>query len=219
MDNNLSIVVCALNEAAHVGEVLCRLVKAYPHAQLILVDNGSTDGTADVAKAAVPSVEVVTEPVPGKGTAMRAGARQANREWLLFHDADLEYDIEDSVRVVQKAIAHDCSCAGTRMVAYDRILASSWLANRLIQALLRMKTGAHVPDVLTGTRCMRTSLFLALETQSAHFGIETEITRAILDRTVTLLSEPVRFYPRSVEAGKKIRLRHLFSLMHQAVKS
>lgn len=218
MDSKLSIVVCALNEAAHVGEVLCRLYKAYPCAQLILVDNGSTDGTADVARAAVPSVEVVTESTPGKGTAMRAGARQAKREWLLFHDADLEYDIEDSVRVVQKAIDQGCSCAGTRMVAYDRILASSWLANRLIQSLLRMKTGTHVPDVLTGTRCMRTNLFLAINTQSVHFGIETEITRALLDKDVTLLSEPVRFYPRSVEAGKKIRLRHLFSLVHQALK-
>lgn len=218
MENNLSVVVCALNEAKSIGQVLRPLRALYPSAQLILVDNGSTDGTAQVAQAAVPDVEVVYEPNAGKGNAMRAGAAYASRDWLLFHDADLEYDVADSFKVVQRAIIQNCSCAGSRMVEYDTLLVSSWLANRLIQTLLKIKTGVHIPDVLTGTRCISKEIFQSLNTISPHFGIETEITRALLDKKVLILSEPVRFYPRSIKAGKKIRLKHIFSLIYQALK-
>lgn len=217
MANDLSIIVCARNEAPHVATVLTRLRHVYPDAELLLVDNGSTDGTAQAA-AGVSGVTVISEPMPGKGTAMRTGARNATRTWLLFHDADLEYDVGDSAAVVSTAMGSDCSCIGARLVAYDQVLPSSWLANRLIQRLLRLRTGHHVADILTGTRCMRASLFRALDTQSPHFGIETEITRATLQLGVRILAEPVRFFPRSFTEGKKIRIWHLFALIGQALK-
>jgi glycosyltransferase involved in cell wall biosynthesis len=217
MANNLSVIVCARNEAPHVATVLTRLRQAFPDAELLLVDNGSTDGTAEAA-AGVPGVTVILEPVPGKGTAMRTGARNATGAWLLFHDADLEYEVEDSIPVVRTAMRDDCSCIGARLVAYDQVLPSSWLANRLIQRLLRLRTGEHVADVLTGTRCMRASLFQALDTKSPHFGIETEITRATLQLGVRIKAEPVRFFPRSFTEGKKIRIWHLFALVGQALK-
>lgn len=217
MDAELSVVVCARNEVAHVGEVLRRLATTFPDAELILVDNGSTDGTAQVA-AAQPCVKVIEEPTPGKGTAMRTGAQHARGAWILFHDADLEYDVEDSARVVATAMRENCSCIGARMVAYDQVLPSSWLANRLIQWVLRHRTGAHVADVLTGTRCLPAALFHALDTRSPHFGIETEITRATLVLGKPMLAEPVRFYPRSAAEGKKIRVWDLFALIAQALK-
>jgi len=217
MANNLSVIVCARNEAPHVATVLTRLRHAYPEAELILVDNGSTDGTAQAA-AEVSGVTVISEPTPGKGTAMRTGARNAAGTWLLFHDADLEYDVDDSIPVVRTAMRDDCSCIGARLVAYDQVLPSSWLANRLIQRLLRLRTGQHVADILTGTRCMRASLFKALNTESPHFGIETEITRATLQLGVRIVAEPVRFFPRSFTEGKKIRMWDLFALIGQALK-
>jgi len=213
----LSVVVCARNEESSVAEVLTRLRQTFPTAELILVDNGSTDKTTQEASK-VAGVVVVSEQTPGKGTAMRTGARLATGKWLMFHDADLEYVVEDSAQVVLTAMRNDCSCIGARLVAYDQVLPSSWLANRLIQLLLRMRTGQHVADVLTGTRCMRTSLFNELATQSPHFGIETEITRATLQKGVRIDAEPVRFFPRSVDAGKKIRVWDLFALMAQALK-
>lgn len=217
MANDLSIIVCARNEAPHVATVLTRLRHAYPDAELILVDNGSTDGTSQAA-ASVSGVTVISEPTPGKGTAMRTGAKNATKTWLLFHDADLEYEVEDSMAVVHTAMRDDCSCIGARLVAYDQVLPSSWLANRLIQRLLRLRTGQHVADVLTGTRCMRASLFQALDTESPHFGIETEITRATLQRGIRIVAEPVRFFPRTFTEGKKIRIWHLLALVGQAIK-
>lgn len=218
MDADLSIVVCARNEEADVATVLGRLRECFPAAELILVDNGSTDDTARLAQG-VSGVIVVQEAVPGKGGAMRAGAARATRAWLLFHDADLEYEVKDSVRVVWTAMQNERPCTGFRMVAYDRILASSWLANKLIRALLKLKTGVDVPDVLSGTRCLRTEAFRRLNTQSVRFGIETEITRGLLAGAAPVMWEPVRFYPRSAAAGKKIRVWHLLELIRQALKS
>lgn len=215
---DLSIVVCARNEEADVATVLAALHNCFPSAELILVDNGSTDDTARRAHE-VPGVIVVHELVPGKGGAMRSGAARATRPWLLFHDADLEYEVGDAKRVVETAIRNDCPCTGYRMVAYDRILISSWLANKLIQALFKLKTGLAVMDVLSGTRCLRTAAFRKLNTESVRFGIETEITRGMLAAAAVVLWEPVRFYPRSVSAGKKIRFWHLAELVRQALKN
>lgn len=217
MDNNLSIVVCARDEIASIRQVVESLRSLFPAAELIVVDNGSSDGTGEVA-AAVKGVIVVREDIPGKGGAMRRGARQATRPWLLFHDADLEYEVGDSVQVVKTAMETNSCCVGVRLVAYDRILISSWLANRFIQLLLKLRTGVRARDVLSGTRCMRTSVFAAADTESTRFGIETELTRRLTELGVGLAWEPVRFYPRSAAMGKKIRMWHLLELSIQALK-
>lgn len=218
MDTNLSIVVCARDEISSIVQVVSTLRTAYPGAELIVVDNCSSDGTG-LAAAAIEGVLVVRENIPGKGVAMRTGARHATRPWLLFHDADLEYEITDSLAVVKTAMEMDSSCVGVRLVAYDRILVSSWLANRFIQVLLRLRTGLQVRDVLSGTRCMRSAVFAAADTQSTRFGIETELTRRLVELGVGVTWEPVRFYPRSAAMGKKIRMWHLFELSVQALKS
>lgn len=213
----LSIVVCARNEADNVSGTLTGLRQVFPEAELILVDNGSTDGTAERASA-VPGVVILREDTPGKGVAMRAGAESASGKWLLFHDADTEYDIADSLQVVTRAIQEDGCCVGARMVSYDRVLVSSWLANWLIKGLLRIRTGKSAPDVLSGTRCMKTKTFLELQTQSTRFGIETEITRGLLVKGIPMFWTPVRFYPRTAKQGKKIRVWHLAELLLQAMR-
>jgi len=212
----LSIVVCARNEANHVYRVLTELRDVYPDAELILVDNASDDGTAETARLIV-GVRVVSEARRGKGAAMRKGAEAASNPWILFHDADLEYNVNDSVEVVASAINNDSFCIGARLVAYDTVLASSWIANKIIQTLLKWRTGIHVPDVLSGTRCLQRAIFVELNTKSVQFGIETEMTRQLLSKGVRFTQASVRFCPRNTMQGKKIRAWHLFELMWRAI--
>lgn len=213
----LSIVVCAKNESKTVAGVLQQLHTAYPDAEIILVDNGSTDDTAQLALA-VEGTRVVSETAAGKGNAMRAGANVATKEWLLFHDADGEYMVEDSIAVVRGAKAANACGIGVRLVSYSTILPSSWLANGLIRSILRWKTRQDIPDVLTGTRCLTVDLFKELATTSSHFGIETEIARKVALRGVVSVCSPVRFVPRSTAAGKKIRPWHLLALVFEAFR-
>lgn len=213
---DLSVVVCARNESKTIQEVLRSLRQHLPGAQLIVVDNGSTDATGELAQR-VPGTVVVTEPLPGKGHAMRAGAAAAEREWLLFHDGDGEYRAEDCPDVVLAALQNGAWAVGTRATTYGSVLPSSIMANWLARALIQWRTGQRVDDVLTGTRCIRRSMFLALRTNSPHFGIETEISRKLCHRGLAPAHAPVRFVPRTYQCGKKIRPWHLMSILVQAV--
>ncbi|MEX3984212.1 glycosyltransferase family 2 protein [Paraburkholderia sp. EG287A] len=211
----LTIVVPARNEARVVGKVLRRLQQQFPDAELLLVNNGSTDDTEAVALAT--GCRVINEPAPGKGRAMLAGARAASNDWLLFHDADTEYETADAVQVVATAMLTGHCAIGVRMVAFDHVRPSSWLANRVIQWMLHRRYGVWVRDVLTGTRCMRRSLFLSLDASAKGFGIETQLTLGCIKRGVPIDEVPVRYIPRSKAQGKKIRAWHLWSLMRIAM--
>lgn len=213
---DLSIVVAARNEAVSVTDVLRLLKDQFPFAELILVDNASTDDTASRA-ATVPDVRVVTEPRPGKGRAMRTGAEAASGAFVLFHDADTEYEVRDAVAVVERSMSAGHCVIGARVVAFDYLRWSSWLANRLVQLLLRARFGVRVADVLSGTRCMRRVDFLSLDTRSAGFGIETELAVACLRKGLTLEHRYVRYTPRTGKQGKKIRAYHLLSLIRIAM--
>lgn len=212
----LSIVVPAKNEARSVQTVLLALRRSFPDAELILVDNGSTDGTARLA-VEIEGVKIVSEGQAGKGCAMRAGARAAQGEFLLFHDADVEYEVRDAVDVVANTMAEGGCGVGVRHVSFDRLRWSSWLANRVIQFLLRRRFDVRVPDVLSGTRCFRRDEFLALDTQAHGFGIETEMVVTCLKSSMPLHYAAVRYTPRTGAQGKKIRAYHLFSLMRLAL--
>lgn len=212
----LSIIIPARNESRSVQAVLRALRATFPKAEILLVDNGSTDGTAGLA-AKVEGVRVITEVRPGKGHAMRAGAQAALGDYLLFHDADTEYEVTDALAVVDKAFMLSGCVIGVRHVSFERLRWSSWLANRLIQALLRRRFGLTVADVLSGTRCMRKSEFLQLDTRAAGFGIETEIAVTCLKQGLAVHYADVRYTPRSGAEGKKIRPYHLFSLIRIAL--
>jgi glycosyltransferase involved in cell wall biosynthesis len=212
----LSIIIPARNEARSVQTVLRTVRSIFPDAEILLVDNGSTDGTATLATH-VEGVRVITETRAGKGHAMRAGAQAALGEYLLFHDADTEYEVSDARAVVARAFERNGCAIGVRHVSFERLRWSSWLANRLIQALLRLRFGLTVSDVLSGTRCMRKSEFLGLATRSAGFGIETEIAVACLKSGIPVHYADVRYTPRSGAEGKKIRPYHLFSLVRIAL--
>ena len=212
---NLSIVIPARNEARSVQQVLRALRSHFPGAEVLLVDNGSTDGTSELASQ-VEGVRVVREARPGKGHAMREGVRVARGAFVLFHDADTEYEVRDAQAVVARTIEKGGCGIGVRHVSFERLRWSSWIANRIIQGLLQYRFGHVVSDVLSGTRCLRKEDFLKLQTRSAGFGIETEIAVACLKAGVPIHYADVRYTPRTGAEGKKIRAYHLFSLIRLA---
>lgn len=214
----LSIVVPAHNEEATIEAVLTRLSAAFPGAELLMVDNNSTDATLS-RSAALPGVLTLSERCPGKGHAMRAGASLATRPWLMFHDADVEYAPEDAVAVALAAREHGGMCVGNRLTELGHTKISSWLANHVVCRLLERRFGTSLCDALSGTRVMPTRLFLDMDTRSPGFSIETEITRKVLESRIPIHTRPVRYVPRSFEEGKKIRFYHMRLLLWEALRS
>lgn len=219
-ESDLSIIVPARNEAATIVPLLARMRISFPNAEIIVVDNGSSDATARLA-AGIEDVRVVSEPIPGKGNAMRCGARTAQGSVLLFHDADAEYCIEDARNVAFTVLYADqrdrLMVIGVRAWRLHWLPFISFGVNNLIRLIFWWRFGSAPEDVLTGTRCLSRATFLAMDTQSPTFSIETEMTRLALASNMKIEALPVRYTPRRHTEGKKINWRHLPPILFEAL--
>jgi hypothetical protein len=218
---DLSVVIPARDEARSIRSVIAAARAQFPQAEIIVVDNGSTDGTGDIAVSTGEAI-VVREDRPGKGNAMRAGASAASRDYILFHDADTEYSVADSVDVVRRILFASDGRRDATMAIGVRAWRLSWLpvisfgVNWLIRAIFQLRFGTAPEDILTGTRCMSREFFLALGTSSTTFAIETELTRLVVASGGDVVGLPVRYTPRDKKGGKKIGWRHLVPIVAQA---
>ena len=217
MENKiLSIIVTAYNEEKTVAAVLINLQNAFPDAELILVDNGSTDKTVAIATQ-VPQIKIYSEYALGKGNAIRTGVANANGDYVMFHDADLEYNSHDATEVLN-LLKIDRMILGTRYVSMANIPFSSWLANKIISTLLFWRFGVRLEDALTGTRVLHRQTFLSLQTNAHGFNIETEIDVKCMKNKIEIMPISIRYKARTKLEGKKIRPRHLFLLVKEIFK-
>jgi len=220
---DLSIVIPARNEACAIHAVLVSMRNVFPDAEIIVVDNNSDDGTAQIA-ARVEGVKVVNEQRLGKGQAMRSGAIAATRPVLLFHDADAEYSISDSREVAQALLNFPVEHRNKVMAIGVRAWRLHWLpvisfaVNGLLRAIFKMRFQYAPEDILTGTRCLTRTSFLLMDTQSTSFSIETEISRKAIEYNFLVTSSSVRYSPRKHHEGKKIRWHHLPPILLESMR-
>ncbi len=150
----LSIVIPAYNEAEGIGPVLRRLAAAHPEAEILVVDDGSTDGTAQVVESlGLPNVRVIRHPYnKGNGAAVKTGIRHARGRWVAMMDADGQHAPEDLDRLLEKAGPYDL-VVGAR----TRQSETSWvrdLGNWVFNTLASVLTGVEIPDLTSGFRVM-----------------------------------------------------------------
>ena len=211
----LTIIVPVYNEAKTVRYVVDRLLEIplpVPR-QIVVVDDGSTDGTAQVLDG-LPPVDDVLSIVHagkngGKGSAIRIGLRHARGTIVAIQDADLELDPLQLSDLVQPILN------GQAAVVYgSRFLngrpAGSWLsvaANRSLTSLTNLLFGSRLTDMETCYKIMRTTIARGLQLESNRFDIEPEITAKLLRQRHQIVERPVKFDPRNRASGKKIGWR------------
>lgn len=211
----LSIVVPVYNEARTVAAVVDRLLTIdlpLPR-EIIIVNDGSTDGTREVLDA-LPSRPDVLRVIHatrngGKGSAIRTGFAAATGTILAIQDADLELDPAQLAVLVAPILEGQ-----TRVVFGSRFLAGTpdapmhtIVANRFLTGLTNVLYGARITDMETCYKVMETPIALALRLQANRFDIEPEITAKLLRAGHHIHEVPVRFEPRSRAQGKKIGWR------------
>jgi len=211
----LSIVVPAYNEARTIEEVLRRVAAqelggAY---EVIVVDDGSTDGTADLAEAlGLDQVRVVRlAPNRGKGAAVRAGIAQTAGGIVVIQDADLEYDPADLPRLLEP-LRRDVADAvyGTRLRGGEPQRAHlfwHYAGNRFLSLLTNVLFNTTISDMEVGYKAFRGDLIRSLDLRSDDFAFEAEVTAKILRRGVRLYEVPISYYGRTYAEGKKITWR------------
>lgn len=217
--HTLSIVIPAYNEERFIGRLL-ELIDAVDLAplglskEIIVVDDCSTDRTASIV-AKAPGVRVIRMPANGgKGRAVRAGIEASTGEYLIIQDADLEYDPQDYIPMVQALLAGAVDIVyGSRYMGrgrYSNQSLAAYLGGRSLSVVAWLFTGRYLTDTVTALKLFRRSELAELPLETRGFELDHEITARMLARKRRIVEVPIRYYPRSREEGKKIGLRDWF---------
>jgi glycosyltransferase involved in cell wall biosynthesis len=216
----ISILVPLYNEEEFVGALLERVLAA-PLAEglereIIVVDDGSTDGSAEIVEALAAAhpkiIRLVRHPRnQGKSAAVRTAIQHATGELSIIQDADLEYDPREYRRVLAPLIEGKADAVyGSRfMISGERRVLYFWhsIANRILTGLCNLVADLNLTDMETCYKAFRTSLVRSIPLRSSRFGIEPELTIKLAKRRVRIYETPIGYHGRTYEEGKKIGLR------------
>jgi glycosyltransferase involved in cell wall biosynthesis len=211
----LSIIVPVYNEARTVRAVIDRLLTIdlpVPR-EILVVDDGSTDGTGDVLdKAAAEGLGVTVIRMPqngGKGTAIRAGLARATGTIVAIQDADLELDPAQLAGLVQPIVTGQANVVyGSRFLdGTARAPRMTIAGNRMLTAATNVLYGSAITDMETCYKIMRAEVARSLNLTASRFEIEPQITARLLRGGHRIHELPVQFAPRSKAEGKKIKWR------------
>jgi glycosyltransferase involved in cell wall biosynthesis len=209
----VSFIVPAFNEAATLEEVLERVDALDLPKQIIVVDDGSTDGTAAILERwqERPGVTVVRQQNRGKGAAIRAGIPLVEGEIVVLQDADMEYDpvdvpalIEPIQRGVADVVFGSRLSGGRPQRAY---LFWHLLGNRVLSLLTNVLFNTTISDMETGYKVFRADVLRSLDLRHDDFAIEPEITAKVCKRKLRIYELPIAYYGRTYAEGKKITWR------------
>lgn len=210
----LSILMPAYNEERTIAPAIASVLSAsYPcDHELIVIDDGSVDGTAEILRALRhPKARVITHPRNlGKGAALLTGACVATGTHLVPFDADLEYDASDLARLMAPVIQGKCEVvygarlfgANTRYQSYRHAL-----GNRALTLAANVLFDSYLSDIHTCLKLVPVALFRDLGLTEDGFGLDTEITAKLLARGAQPFEVPVTYHSRSAQHGKKITWR------------
>jgi glycosyltransferase involved in cell wall biosynthesis len=206
----LTFIVPVYNEAATVAQVLDR-VKALPvPKQIIVVDDGSTDGTSEVLSAwrEREGGLVIRQPNRGKGAAIRAAIPHVEGDIVVIQDADGEYDPVDVPRLVEPIArgAADVVFGSRLSGGQPQRVHLFWhlLGNRFLSLLTNVLFNTTLSDMETGYKAFRADVLKSLELRENGFGIEPEITGKVCKNRCRIYELPIAYYGRGYSEGKKI---------------
>jgi glycosyltransferase involved in cell wall biosynthesis len=205
----VSVVIPVFNEAATVEKVVRRVLAGGRAAEVIVVDDGSTDGTFEaLGRAEDPRVRVLRhERNRGKGAALRTAFAAAKGEVLVVQDADLEYDPADYpalLRPIEEGKAD--AVYGSRFLGGPHRVLFFWhyAGNRLLTLLSNMITNLNLTDMETGAKAFRTETLRGVTLRQDRFGFEPEITAKLARVGARIYETPVSYAGRTYAEGKKI---------------
>ena len=221
---NLSVVIPVYNEAGNIQEIIKRVQKQNLANEIIVVDDGSSDGTRDILGSldGKGNLRVILhEHNKGKGAAVMTGMKAARGDILLIQDADLEYDPRDYPKLLQPLDEGLADVVyGSRFLGGPRRVAMFWhmIANKLLTTMTNILYDTILTDMETGYKVFRREVIEGMTIKSNRFDFEPEFTAKVLKRHHRIFEVPITFNPRDYSQGKKIKLKDAFAAVWTLLK-
>jgi glycosyltransferase involved in cell wall biosynthesis len=209
----VTFIVPVHNEEGTLAEVLRAVCDLDLNKQVIVVDDGSTDGTADVLRMweRKDQVTVLRQANRGKGAAIRAAIPRIDGQIVVIQDADMEYDpaevpalIEPIMRGVADVVFGSRLTGGRPQRAH---LFWHKVGNRFLSLLTSILFNTTLSDMETGYKAFRADVLTSLDLHQNDFSIEPEITGKVCKRKLRIYEIPISYYGRTYDEGKKITWR------------
>jgi glycosyltransferase involved in cell wall biosynthesis len=200
-----AVVIPALDEEKAIGRVVGDFKRMLPHAVVVVCDNGSSDGTAELARKA--GAVLVSEPRRGKGFALKAALSAVDSDIYVLVDGDGTYSAEAVGKLIRSVEEGECDMAvGSRsMVSGDSMKKSRFIGNMVFCAVFNLLYGTRFKDVLSGYRVLNRGLMERLRLTSGGFEVECEITALTLSMGMKCLEYPVTYLHRHRDSHSKLR--------------
>jgi len=208
----LSIIIPVFNEERTIRSVLDKVCRQPFDKEIIVVNDGSTDRTTEILRAARTAGLVVlhNRRNMGKGAAVRLGIKHARGDIILIQDADLEYNPDDYGRLVEPIVSGRAKVVyGARKAVRRKHLASvmSYIGNKSLTLVANLLYDARLTDVSTCYKVFSRDALKSLELRSTGFEFCEEVTAKILRKGLVIEEVPVSYFPRGYGEGKKIGWR------------
>lgn len=204
----LSVIVPVYNEADTISQILERINAVSLDKEIIVVDDGSQDGTDKALRSIrYDNLKVIHHTTNrGKGAAFLIGLSKARGDYIIIQDADLEYDPQDYFQLLEAVRLGRADIAiGARFLGPRKGLFMHWLGNKLITGLLNFLFAPHLNDYSSCYKLAARDTWYALGLKASRFDIEAEIVCKALKKKKRILDVPISYYPRNYREGKKIR--------------
>lgn len=220
----VSVIIPVYNEAHTIEEILRRVEAEELANEILIVDDGSSDGTRDILQSldAREHIKVILhERNQGKGAAVRTGIHNASGDVLLIQDADLEYNPRDYptlIQPIEEGIAD--VVYGSRFLGGPRRTTMYWhmVANKLLTFMTNLLYNTILSDMETGYKVFKREITEGMKIRANKFDFEPEFTAKILKRKARVYEVPISFNSRDYEEGKKIGIIDAFQAVWALIK-
>lgn len=222
----ISIIIPCFNEKKYIEEIVKRVLDQNNISkEIIIVDDGSTDGTTEILKKNIENKVhkiIYLEKNFGKGNAIKEAIKFVNGQIILIQDADLEYNPKDYNKMIAPFISNNADVVyGSRFISNDSrrvIYFTNTVANKILTFFLNCFLNLNFTDVETGYKAFKTELVNKIYLNEKGFGFEIEITMKLSKIKAIFYEVGISYSGRSISEGKKIRMKHFFEAIYCIIK-